>query len=114
MPGRALASLREDTVGRSIVRFEENRAAGARVREFRNLDPPREGPRPGHLDLGWSTLVRQVGTRQFGGLEYVEVRYSRGKRRRRFTGALADRVLRAVQEHRSDARTGGPDIQEPA
>jgi hypothetical protein len=73
------------------------------VREFRNLDPPPEGPRPGHLDLGWSSVVRQVGTRRTERLEYVEVRYHRGKRKRRFVRAQADRILRAVQEHRSDA-----------
>ena len=83
--------------------FEENRAAGRGVREFRNLDAPPEGRRPGDLDLDWSTVVRQVGTRQTGRLEYVEVRYGRGRRRRRFTGDEANSVLRAVQAHRSDA-----------
>lgn len=84
------------------MRFEENRDAGWGVREFRNLDPPPEGPRPGHLDLGWASVVRQVGTRRTGRLQYVEVRYGRGKRKRRFTGAQANKILAAVQEHRSD------------
>ena len=87
------------------MRFEENRRAGWGVREFRNLDPPPDGPRPGHLDLGWSSMVRQVGTRRTGRVEHVDVFYHRGKRRRRFTGHLANRVLEAVQEHRTDVGT---------
>jgi hypothetical protein len=35
-------------------------------------------------------------------MELVDVFYHRGKRRRRFTGHLANRVLEAVQEHRTD------------
>ncbi len=85
------------------MRFAENREAGRGVREFRNLDPPPDGPRPGHLDLGWSSVVRQVGTRQTGCMEHVDVFYHRGKRRRRFTGHLANKILKAVQEHRTDA-----------
>ena len=73
------------------------------MREFRNLDPPPGNPRPGHLDLGWSSVVRQVGTKRTGRMEYVDVFYHRGKRRRRFTGRLANRILQAVQEHRADA-----------
>ena len=84
------------------MRFEENREAGQGVREFRNLEPP-EGPRPGHLDLAWSSVVRQMGTRRTGRMEHVDVFYHRGKRRRRFTGHLANSVLKAVQEHRADA-----------
>jgi len=86
-----------------VLRFVEDRAAGWGVREFRNLDLPREGPRPGHLDLGWAYLVRQVGTRQTGRVEHVTVFYHVGRRRRRFRGHLADRVLKVVQEHRPDA-----------
>jgi len=93
----------ECLTGRQAVRFEENRDAGWGVREYRNLDAPPEGPRPGHIDLGWASVVRQVGTRQTGRLEYVEVFYHRGKRRRRFTGAQANKILAAVQENRSDA-----------
>ena len=87
------------------MRFEENREAGRGVREFRNLDPPPDGPRPGHLDLGWSSVVRQVGTRQTGRMEHLDVFYHRGKRRRRFTGHLANKILKAVQEHRTDVDT---------
>ena len=58
---------------------------------------------PGHLDLGWSSVVRQVGTRRTGRMEHVDVFYHRGKRRRRFTGHLANKILKAVQEHRTDA-----------
>jgi hypothetical protein len=85
------------------MRFVENRNAGRGMREFHNLDPPPEGPRPGHLDLGWSSVVRQVGTRRTGRIEYVTVHYvPRGKRT--FTGREADRVLRTVQEHRADVK----------
>ena len=87
------------------MRFEENREAGRGVREFRNLDPPPDGPRPGHLDLGWSSVVRQVGTRRTGRMEYVDVFYHRGARRRRFTGHPANKILKAVQEHRTDVDT---------
>ncbi len=87
------------------MRFEENREAGRGVREFRNLEPPPDGPRPGHLDLAWSSVVRQVGTRQTGRMEHVDVFYHRGKRRRRFTGHLANTILKAVQEHRTDVDT---------
>ena len=76
------------------MRFEENRDAGRGVREFRNLDPPPDGPKPGHLDLGWSSVVRQVGTRRTGRMEHVDVFYHRGKRRRRFTGHLANKILK--------------------
>ncbi len=87
------------------MRFEENREAGRGVREFRNLDPPPDGSRPGHLDLAWSSMVRQVGTKRTGRMEYVDVFYHRGKRRRRFTGHLANKILKAVQEHRTDVDT---------
>lgn len=84
------------------MRFVEDCKAGRGIRVFHNLDPPREGRRPGHLDLGWSTFVRQVGTAHTGKVERVTVYYRSGRRRRTFRGREADRVLRAVQEHRSD------------
>ncbi len=87
------------------MRFAENREAGRGVREFRNLDPPPDGPRPGHLDLGWSSLVRQVGTRRTGRMKHVDVFYHRGKQRRRFTGHPANKILKAVQDHRTDVDT---------
>jgi hypothetical protein len=85
------------------VRFEENKGAGWGVREFRNVDPPRQGPRPGHADLEWATRVVQKGTRgTTGRLEGVTVHY-RGGRRHTFRGAEANRLLLAVQEARADA-----------
>ena len=36
-------------------------------------------------------------------MEHLDVFYHRGKRRRRFTGHLANTILKAVQEHRTDA-----------
>jgi len=86
------------------MRFVENRGAGRGVREFHNLDPAPTGRRPRHLDLGWSSMVRQVGTRQTGGVEHVTVFYRSGRRRRKFKGGQADTILKAVQEHRSDVR----------
>ena len=84
------------------MRFEENRAAGWGVREFLNVDSPREGPRPGHIDLGWSSRVVQMGTRRSPGiLESVTVYYHRG-RKRTFRGPEANRILRVVQENRLD------------
>jgi hypothetical protein len=86
------------------MKFEENRAAGWGVREFHNMDPPREGPRPGHIDLGWSTRVVQRGTRESTGrLDDVTVYYYIG-RKRTFRGAKANRILQTVQENRADAR----------
>ncbi len=84
------------------MRFIEDRGAGYGVRVFRNLDAPPEGPKPGHLDLGWASMVKQVGTTRTGRLEYVIVFYHQG-RRRKYTGAEANKILRVVQEHRSDA-----------
>ncbi len=86
------------------MRFVEDREAGMGIREFYNLDPCPAGRRPGHFDLGWSSLVRQVGTRQTGRVEHVVVFYRKGRRRRKFTGRQADKILEVVQEHRSDAR----------
>jgi hypothetical protein len=84
------------------MRFEENRDAGWGVREFYNLDPPRNGPRPGYIDLGWSSRVVQRGTRgSTGRLDEVTVYYYRG-RKRVFRGEAANRILRVVQENRSD------------
>jgi hypothetical protein len=89
--------------GRQGMRFEENRAAGWGVREFHNMDPPRPEPRPGHIDLGWSSRVVQEGTRDTTGrLEEVTVYYHVG-RKRTFRGAEANRILRTVQENRADA-----------
>jgi hypothetical protein len=86
------------------MKFEENRVAGWGVREFHNMDPPREGPRPGHIDLGWSTRVVQRGTRESTGrLDDVTVYYYIG-RKRTFRGAKANRILQTVQENRADAR----------
>jgi hypothetical protein len=85
------------------VRLEEGKGAGWGVREFRNLDPPREGPRPGHADFGWATKVVQRGTRvTTGRLEGVTVHYRDG-RRRTFHGAQANRILQTVREARADA-----------
>ena len=85
------------------MRFEEDKGAGWGVREFRNLDPPREGPRPGQEDLEWATRVVQRGTRATTGrLEGVTVHYRKG-RKRTYRGAEANRVLLAVQEARVDA-----------
>jgi hypothetical protein len=86
------------------MRFVEDREAGMGIREFYNLDPCPAGRRPGHLDLGWSSLVRQVGTRQTGCVERVFVFYRKGRHRRKLTGREANRILQVVQEHRSDAR----------
>lgn len=85
------------------MRFEENGEAGWGMREFRNLELPLAGPRPGHLDLAWSSVARQVGTSRTGRMEHVDVFYHWGKRRRRFTSRLANTILNAVQEHRTDA-----------
>ena len=38
-------------------------------------------------------------------MEHLDVFYHRGKRRRRFTGHLANKILKAVQEHRTDVDT---------
>lgn len=85
------------------MRFEENKSAGWGIREFRNVDPPRQGPRPGHADLEWATRVVQKGTRgTTGRLEGVTVHYSFG-RKRTFRGAEANHVLQAVQGARADA-----------
>jgi hypothetical protein len=84
------------------MRFVENRRAGRGVREFHNLDSCPAGRRPGHLDLGWSSMVRQVGTWQTGRVQHVVVYYRAGRPRRKFKGRQADKVLKAVQEHRSD------------
>lgn len=85
------------------MRFEENRAAGWGVREFRNLDPPREGPRPGHIDLGWSLKVVQRGTKETTEqLRDVTVHYHVGRKKRVYRGAEANRILRLVQENRID------------
>ena len=85
------------------MRFEENKGAGWGVREFRNVDAPRQGPRPGHMDLEWATRVVQKGTKgTTGRLDGVTVHYRNG-RRSNFRGAEANRVLLAVQEARADA-----------
>jgi hypothetical protein len=81
------------------VRFEEGKGAGWGVREFRNLDPPREGG----ADLEWATKVVQRGTRvTTGRLEGVTAHYRDG-RRRTFHGAQANRILQTVREARADA-----------
>ncbi len=86
------------------MRFIENRRVGRGVREFHNVDPAPNGRRPGHLDLGWAKVVRQIGTKDTGRVERVMVFYVRGIRRKRtFRGRQADKVLKAVQEHRLDA-----------
>ena len=85
------------------MRFEENRGAGWGVREFRNTEPPREGRRPGGIDLEWCSKVVQRGTKaSTGRLEGVTVHYARGHRRT-FRGERANRILRDVQAHRADA-----------
>lgn len=84
------------------MKFVENLLAGYGVREFYNLNPPRSMPRPGHLDLGWSYLVRQVGTRQTGRREWGIVFYHQRRRKRRSVGQRANEVLRTVQGHRSN------------
>jgi hypothetical protein len=90
------------------VRFEENRAAGWGVREFLNVDSPREGPRPGHIDLGWSSRVVQRGTKDSTGrLDDVTVHYAGGGKRV-FYGPKANRILRTVQENRSDLQQPHP------
>lgn len=87
------------------MKFEENRAAGWGVREFHNLDPPREGSRPGHIDLGWSSKVVQRGTRESTGrLDDVTVYYHVGRKKRTFRGVQANRILRTVQENRLDSQ----------
>jgi len=91
------------------VRFEENRGAGWGVREFRNVDAPGEGRRPGDIDLEWCSKVVQRGTKaSTGRIDSVIVHYARG-RRRTFRGEQAHRILGDVQAHRSDAaeRTAG-------
>lgn len=90
------------------MRFWENRAAGWGVREFNNIDPPCEGPRPGHIDLGWASKVVQRGTSESTGrLNDVTVYYHVG-RRRTFHGSDAVRILRAVQENRADLEVRPP------
>lgn len=92
------------------MRFEENRAAGWGVREFHNVDPPREGPRPGHVDLGWSSKVVQRGTKETTRrIKDVTVHYAGGGKRT-FRGQEAHRILASVQENRIDIwdQTLGP------
>ena len=93
----------EFEAGRQVMRFEENRDAGWGVREFHNREPAREGPRPGHIDLGWSSKVIQNGTSNTTGIQKcVAVYYCVGRRKRTFRDAEANCILRAVQQSRSD------------
>lgn len=86
------------------MRFEENKEAGWGVREFRNVEPPRAGRRPGDVDLEWCSKVVQRGTKgSTGRIDGVTVHYPRG-RRRTFRGDQANRILRDVQAARADAR----------
>ena len=86
------------------MRFQEDKAAGWGVRAFYNVAPPRSEPRPGHIDLGWSSRVIQKGTKETTGiLEGVTVYYHRG-RKRTFHGAEANRILRVVQDNRPNGR----------
>jgi hypothetical protein len=82
------------------VRFEEKRDAGWGVREYCNLDPPRDGPRPGHIDLGWSSRVVQRGTKESTGRLHDVTVYYAGGGKRVFRGAAANRILRSVHENR--------------
>ena len=85
------------------MRFEENKAAGWGVREFRNVEPPKEGRRPGGDALEWCSKVVQRGTMaSTGRIEGVTVHYHRG-RRRTFRGEQANRILRDIQAARADA-----------
>jgi hypothetical protein len=91
------------------VKFVENRGAGWGVREFHNIAPPREGRRPGHIDLGWSSKVVQRGTKESTGrLQDVTVHYRQGGKST-FGGAEANRILRAVQENRADKEEEVPE-----
>ena len=91
------------------MKFEENRAAGWGVREFHNLEPPRDGRRPGHIDLGWSSKVVQRGTMETTGrLWEVTVYYHVGRKKRVYHGAQANRILRIVQENRVDLQLPYP------
>ena len=85
------------------MKFRENRAAGWGVREYHNVELPPDGPRPGHIDPGGSTKVVQRGTKETTGrLWDVTVYYQVGRKRRVYHGAEANRILRTVQENRSD------------
>lgn len=91
------------------MKFEENRDAGWGVREFHNVELPPDGPRPGHIDLGWSSKVVQRGTKETTGrLWDVTVYYQVGRKRRVYHGAEANRILQTVQENRSDRQQPHP------
>ena len=49
------------------MKLEENRDAGWGVREFHNVELPPVAPRPGHIDLRWSSKVVQRGTKETTG-----------------------------------------------
>lgn len=84
------------------TKFVERTDAGWGAREFRNASP-RTDRRPGHIDLGWFSLVRQIGTRETTGeVEKVVVYYSRrrfGRRKRTFVGPEAHRILGEIYRH---------------
>ena len=86
------------------MKLEENRDAGWGVREFHNVELPPDGPRPGHIDLGWSSKVVQRGTKETTGrLWDVTVYFQVGARDASIT---ARKRIASSRQCRRIARTG--------